>query len=129
MGVKVKLPFEPSTLAQAAGIGALGDQEFLHHSLELNARGLRYLTEGLQGLGLTVVPSQANFVMTVLDSEQTADRVFEDLLSQGVVVRPLKAFGLANCIRVSTGTDEDNRLCIEAWRRSYGANVGAGCAG
>ena len=95
----------------------------------VNARGLRCLTEGLGGLGLTVVPSQANFVMTVLDTEEEAGRIFEDLLSQGVVVRPLKAFGLPNCIRVSTGTDEDNQLCIAAWRRSYGANVGAGRAG
>src|SRR5450759_589800 len=116
--LKVKLPFEPSTLAQAAGIAALSDREFVHRSLELNARGLRYLTEGLQSLGLTVVPSQANFVMTVLDTEQDAIRIFEDLLSQGVVVRPLKAFGLANCIRVSTGTDEENRLCVDAWKRS-----------
>jgi histidinol-phosphate aminotransferase len=127
--LKVKLPFEPSTPAQAAGIGALADKEFLHRSLELNARGLRYLTDGLQGLGMKVVESQANFVMTVLDTEQDASRIFEDLLSQGVVVRPLKAFGLPNCIRVSTGTDEDNRLCIEAWRKSYGANVAAGRTG
>jgi histidinol-phosphate aminotransferase len=116
--LKVKLPFEPSTLAQAAGIGALADKEFLHRSLELNARGLRDLTQGLESLGLTVVPSQANFVMSVLPTEQDASRIFEYLLSQGVVVRPLKAFGLANCLRVSTGTDEDNRLCIEAWGRS-----------
>src|ERR1700693_6352272 len=126
--LKVKLPFEPSSVAQAAGIGALADREFLHRSLELNARGLRYLTEGLQSLGLTVVPSQANFVMTVLDTEQDASRIFEGLLSQGVVVRRLKACGLPNCIRVSTGTDEDNHLCMEAWRRSYAANVGAGRA-
>ena len=115
--LKVKLPFEPSTLAQAAGIGALADKEFLHRSLELNARGLRDLTQGLESLGLTVVPSQANFVMSVLPTEQDASRIFEYLLSQGVVVRPLKAFGLANCLRVSTGTDEDNRLCVEAWAR------------
>jgi histidinol-phosphate aminotransferase len=87
------------------------------------------LTEGLQSLGLTVIPSQANFAMTVLDTEQDASRIFEDLLSQGVVVRPLKAFGLPKCIRVSTGTDEDNRLCIEAWRRSYAAHVATGRAG
>src|SRR6266404_5045946 len=78
--LKVKLPFEPSTPAQAAGIGALADKEFLHRSLELNARGLRYLTEGLQDLGMTVVESQANFVMTVLDTEQDASRIFEGLL-------------------------------------------------
>ena len=49
--LKVKLPFEPSTPAQAAGIAALADKEFLHRSLELNARGLRYLTDGLGGAG------------------------------------------------------------------------------
>jgi histidinol-phosphate aminotransferase len=127
--LKVKLPFEPSTPAQAAGIGALADKEFLHRSLELNARGLRYLTEGLRDLGLTVAPSQANFVMTVLPTEQEATRVFEELLAQGVVVRPLKAFGLPNCLRVSTGTDEDNHFCIEAWSKTYAANLGTSHAG
>ncbi len=123
--LKVKLPFEPSTPAQAAGIGALSDKEFLHRSLELNARGLRYLREGLEDMGMQVVPSEANFVMTVLDSEQEAARIFEELLKQGVVVRPLKAFGLPHCLRISTGTDDDNHLCIEALRRTYAANAGA----
>ena len=123
--LKVKLPFEPSTPAQAAGIGALSDKEFLHRSLELNARGLQYLRDGLKDLGMAVVPSEANFVMTVLDSEQEAARIFEELLAQGVVVRPLKAFGLPHCLRISTGTDDDNRLCIEAMRRTYAANAGA----
>jgi len=127
--LKVKLPFEPSSTAQAAGIAALADQEFLHRSLELNARGLRYLTGGLTDLGLTVVPSQANFVMTVLPSEQDASRIFEELLAQGVVVRPLKAFGLPQCLRISTGTDDDNRLCVEALKRSYAANLGASRTG
>src|ERR1700681_692182 len=123
--LKVKLPFEPSTPAQAAGIGALADKEFLHRSLELNARGLRTLTEGLESLGLTAVPTQANFVMTVLPTARDASRIFEELLAQGVVVRPLKAFGLPNCLRISTGTDEDNQLCVEALRRSHAASLGA----
>ena len=74
---------------------------------------------------MTVVPSEANFVMTVLPTEQDAMRIFEELLAQGVVVRPLKAFGLPNCLRISTGTDEDNQLCVEAMRRSYAADVAA----
>ena len=119
--LKVKLPFEPSTPAQAAGMAALSDDEFLAHSLELNSRGLGYLTSGLQEIGIPVVPSQANFVMIVLPGEQEACRIFEELLAQGVVVRPLKAFGLPNCLRISTGTDEDSSLCIEAFRRSYAA--------
>jgi histidinol-phosphate aminotransferase len=114
--LKVKLPFEPSTLAQAAGIAALADKEFLHRSLELNARGLRYLTQELTSAGLTVIPSEANFVMTVLPSEHEAERLFEGLLAQGVIVRPLKAFGLPHCLRISTGTDADNRMCVEAVR-------------
>ena len=116
--LKVKLPFEPSTPAQAAGIGALADKEFLHRSLELNARGLRLLTDGLRDAGLTVVPSEANFVMTVLPSEREASRVFDELLAQGVIVRPLKAFGLPHCLRVSTGTEEDNLRAVEAFRKS-----------
>src|SRR5579864_9356994 len=110
--LKVKLPFEPSTLAQAAGIAALADQEFLHRSLELNARGLRFLGEGLREAGLTVVPSEANFVMAVMESEQQAGATFEKLLARGIIVRPLRAFGLPQCLRISTGTDEDNRRCV-----------------
>jgi histidinol-phosphate aminotransferase len=122
--LKVKLPFEPSSLAEAAGIGALQDPEFLHHSLEVNARGLKVLTEGLEDLGLTVVPSDANFVMLPLPSEEDAMRIFEDLMRLGVIVRPLKAFGLPHCLRISTGLDEDNELCIEALRKTYAASIG-----
>ena len=117
--LKVKLPFEPSTPAQAAGMAALADKEFLHRSLELNARGLRYLSKGLAEMGLPVAPSEANFLMTVLPDERDAERVFEELLTQGVVVRPLKAFGLPNCLRISTGTDMDNRLCIQALKAAW----------
>ena len=112
--LKVKLPFEPSTLAQAAGIGALADREFLHKSLELNARGIGFLTTALRRLGLTVVPSEANFVMIVLPSPEQAARLTNDLLTQGIIIRPLASFGLPNCVRISTGTAEDNQRCIEA---------------
>jgi histidinol-phosphate aminotransferase len=122
--LKVKLPFEPSSVAEAAGIGALRDKEFLHHSLEVNARGMKILAEGLEDLGLPPVPSQANFLMVPLPSEEDAMRVFNELLSRGVIVRPLKAFGLPHCIRISTGLDEDNRLCIEALRKTYAASIG-----
>ncbi len=127
--LKVKLPFEPSTPAQAAGIAALADKEFLHRSLELNARGLRYLTAGLAEAGYSVVPSEANFVMVVLPSEQEAGRIFEETLKQGVVVRPLRAFGLPACIRISTGTDQENQMCVEAMRRTYAGNHGTNGAG
>ncbi|HTM49605.1 MAG TPA: histidinol-phosphate transaminase [Bryobacteraceae bacterium] len=112
--LKVKLPFEPSTLAQAAGVAALGDKEFLHRSLEMNARGIRFLTESLRGMGFEVPPSDANFVMIPLGSEPEAAALADGLLRAGVIVRPLGAFGLPHAIRVSTGTDEENRLLVES---------------
>ncbi|HEX5226493.1 MAG TPA: histidinol-phosphate transaminase [Bryobacteraceae bacterium] len=112
--LKVKLPFEPSTLAQAAGIGALADREFLHRSLELNAHGIKFLTTALRGLGFNVIASEANFIMIVLPAPEHASKLTEDLLTQGIIIRPLASFGLPNCVRISTGTAEDNERCVEA---------------
>lgn len=114
--LKVKLPFEPSTLAQAAAIGALSDRAFVHRSLELNARALRFLSGELGQMGLKVVPSDANFVMLVLRDEEQAVGLVEGLLRQGIIVRPLRAFGLPHCVRVSTGTDDQMAQCVEAFQ-------------
>ena len=116
--LKVKLPFEPSTLAQAAGIGALHDREFIHRSLEVNSRGLEFVAGSLRELDLTVVPSEANFVMVVQPSEGDAEYLFQGLLRQGVIVRPLKTFGLPSCLRISIGTDEENRALVGALKKT-----------
>jgi histidinol-phosphate aminotransferase len=112
--LKVKLPFEPSTPAQAAGIAALDDKEWVHRSLELNARGLRKITEALRQMGFPLIPSEANFVTVTLESGEAARAMVEGLLRRGVIVRPLAAFGLPHCVRISTGTDDDNRMLIDA---------------
>ena len=119
--LKVKLPFEPSTLAQAAGIGALADKEFLHRSLELNARGRKLLSGALREMAFAVTPTEANFVMIALDTAEQAARLTEELLMQGIIVRPLAAFGLPRCIRISTGTDDDNERCVDAMHKFEGA--------
>jgi histidinol-phosphate aminotransferase len=112
--LKVKLPFEPSGPAQAAGIAALDDREFVHRSLELNIRGRRLLTSALSQMGFEVVPSEANFVMAPLENAGAAEWLTEQLLQRGVIVRPLGAFGLPHCVRISTGTDEENQMLIGA---------------
>lgn len=106
--LKVKLPFEPSTLAQAAGIAALGDRDFLARSLDVNARGKTYVIPALQSLGLTVIPTEANFVMVPLASEAEVSHVYDELLKLGVIIRPLRAFGLPHCIRITIGTQDEN---------------------
>ncbi|MBZ5604189.1 MAG: histidinol-phosphate transaminase [Acidobacteriia bacterium] len=112
--MKVKLTFEPSSLAQVAGVAALDDHEFVHRSLELNARGRRLITEGLRQLGFEVVPSEANFVMVPLEDAATASFLTEELLKRGLIVRQLGAFGIPHAIRISTGTDEENNRLLEA---------------
>jgi len=112
--LKIKLPFEPSALAQAAAIAALKDTDFLERTLELNARSLRRLESGLRDLGFKVAPSFANFVMVPLASADAASELTQQLLERGVIVRPLAAFGLPACIRISTGTIEETELCLGA---------------
>jgi histidinol-phosphate aminotransferase len=112
--LKVKLTFEPSSLAQVAGIAALDDREFVHRSLELNARGRRFIAAALLKLGYEAVPSEANFLMVPLESASAAASLTEALLKRGIIVRPLGAFGLPKCVRISTGSDEDNCLLVEA---------------
>lgn len=114
--LKVKLPFEPSTVAEAAGIAALDDREFLHRSLELNARGIKRYVEAFTESGLQPVPSEANFVMLPFESEQEAMRVHEELLRRGSIVRPLRAFGLPHCLRISTGTPDEIERCISNFK-------------
>ncbi len=115
--LKVKLPFEPSTLAQAAGIGALRDEGFVAKSLEVTATGKTYLLHALRKLGLTLVPTEANFVMVPLADESTVNMVYDELLKLGVIIRPLRAFGLPHCIRITIGTREENERLVESMRK------------
>jgi len=116
--LKVKLPFEPSALAEAAGIAALSDREFLHYTLETNARGMRTVTRALTDMGIEFAPSEANFVMTIWPSQQVAEGIALRLAQAGIIVRPLSQFGVANGIRITIGSDEQNELLISALRRA-----------
>ncbi|MBN2426411.1 MAG: histidinol-phosphate transaminase [Calditrichaceae bacterium] len=115
--MKVKLSFEPSSLAIAAGIAAMKDDNFLNETLKLNRMGLEFFAGLFDELGLQHLPSHTNFMTFVLDSEDHVNRLYNKLLHEGVIVRPLKAFGLPNCIRVSTGLMEENEFFAEKLRK------------
>jgi histidinol-phosphate aminotransferase len=115
--LKVKLPFEPSGIAEAAALGALEDREFMLRTVANNAKGLAYFNRSLSKMGYHVAPSAANFVMIVFPDNQAAQQVFEGLLTRGIIVRPLSATGLPNCLRISVGTPEENEFLIEALDR------------
>jgi histidinol-phosphate aminotransferase len=114
---KIKLPFEPSALAETAGVAALDDSEFLADTLRNNARGMEQLVRDLDLLGVRYVRSHANFVMTLWPAADVAAEITEGLLRQGLIVRPLAPFGVPNGIRITIGTPENNALLTAALSR------------
>jgi histidinol-phosphate aminotransferase len=115
---KVKLPFEPSVVAEAAGLGALDDSEFLARTLDTNRRGKVQLWDVFAKLGLKTIPTDANFFMVVFPYESEALQLYNDLLRRGVIVRPLRAFGLPHCLRITVGTEDQNRILVEALKEA-----------
>lgn len=112
--LKVKLAFEPSSLGEAGGIAALRDKAFLHRSLEVNARSLPLLFNGLKERNYVAVRSEANFVMVDLKTAETAAALHRGLMKRGVIIRSLAGFGLPQCVRISAGTVEDTEFCLQA---------------
>jgi histidinol-phosphate aminotransferase len=123
--LKVKLPFEPSSLAEAAGIAALGDREFLYRTLESNARGMQFVSRELKDMGVEAVPSEANFILTLWPSAEAAGKLVEGLLRSGVIVRPMAAFGVSNGVRITIGSDEENEMLVTAMRQVVACGVEA----
>ena len=112
--LKVKAPFEPSALAQVAGHAALDDSGFLSKTVETNKRGMNYLREQLEIIGVKYIPSVANFITTIWDSESRATELTKELLKKGVIVRQLNSFGCPAYIRISIGLEKENHRFINA---------------
>lgn len=112
--MKVKVPFEPSLVAQAAGIAALDDKEFLAETLSINQEGMAFLEKEFDKIKIQTVNSNANFITTVWKSEKYATEITQALLEKGVIVRQLTAFGWPNCIRISIGLMSENQKCIQS---------------
>lgn len=116
---KVRMTFAPSNIAQAAAFAALHDQEHVAQVIKLNNEALKAFSLVLHEAGLHYVPSYGNFIMIDLNSEESANQFTHQLLEQGVFIRQLKAFGLPQCVRVSTGLPKENLLFINVIQRLF----------
>ena len=116
---RVRSPFNTNSLAQAAALAALEDQEHVRRSVMLNREGREMLATGLQHLGARVTPSVANFLL--VEVPQAARDAFQSLLRQGVIVRPMDTYGFPSGLRISVGLPEENRRLLEAFGRLMGA--------
>ena len=111
----VREPFNVNSLAQAAAASALNDRAFLERSRRLARQGRAYLMRELSRFGFDVVPSVTNFLLIRVGTK--AARIARRLLEQGVIVREMRAWKLAGCLRVTIGTMPENRRFITALQR------------
>ena len=107
--LKTKLPFDPNVVACAAASAALDDQHFVQQTVLTNSRGLDTLKSALHANGYSSTQSVANFVMVDCGDADQATAFHRALLEHGFISRPLGGFGLPHCVRISTGTDDQNQ--------------------
>jgi histidinol-phosphate aminotransferase len=108
---RARHPFNVNRLAEVAALAALDDVEHARRTLEQNAEGIAYLTRELDALGVETWPTDANFLLA------RTGAVYESLLREGVIVRPLHGFGLTDCVRISVGRAEENERFIKVLRK------------
>jgi len=110
---KVRQPFNVNSLAQAAAIEALKDENHLSKVKQLNIRGKKFLYKELKKMGISFVPSEANFIY-IMFNEEVAGKTYEKMLKQGVIVRPMGP----KAIRITTGLQGENTKLIKALEKA-----------
>ena len=108
---RVRQPFNVNSLALAAATAALGDNEYLAKSVDLNRKGMQQLVSAFERLGYDYIPSLGNFVC--YDTKASGADVYQKMLHQGVIVRPVSNYGMERHLRVSVGLPEENARFIE----------------
>lgn len=112
---QVRDPFPVHRLAQVAAMAALDDRDHVRKSIQLVYEGRKYLYEELDRMGLSYVPSQANFIL--IDFGRDIEEVFRALLGEGIIIRPGKVWGYPTFGRVTIGRREDNRRFIRVLKK------------
>ncbi|MBO9714235.1 histidinol-phosphate transaminase [Sphingomonas sp.] len=124
---RIRLPFSITIAGTAAALAALGDTGFVEHTRAHNAEWRRWFAGEIAKLGnagIRAVPSQANFVLVLFEGELTAEAAYKGLMDAGYIVRWLPGQGLPHGLRITIGTEDDNRGVIAALRRMSGAGAG-----
>ena len=115
---RVRQPFNTNLVAQAAALAALDDQAHLQRSIAVNNQGKAFLQKEFDALGLKSLPTMGNFL--AVDLQQDAGAVYQALLTQGVIVRPVANYQMPSYLRMTIGTDEQNRRLIDALKGVLG---------
>lgn len=109
---RVRQPFNVNTMAQVAACAALDDQQHVMQSVVINTQGLKQLMIGFDELGLSYIPSIGNFIS--VNMKQDAAPIYNALLREGVIVRPVANYGLPNHLRITVGNQQQNERVLLA---------------
>jgi histidinol-phosphate aminotransferase len=112
---KLRTPFNAAGVSQAAALAALADADHVQRSIAANARERARIFSELVKLGLPAVPSQSSFIFINIGPRAAA--LHNELLHEGVIVRPLGWMGFPDALRISVGTDEENDKLLAALNR------------
>lgn len=114
---RVRQPFNVNSLALAAACAALDDGEHLRRTRATNRSGMQQLIAGFAEMRLEYIPSAGNFICVKVG--QGAE-VYEKLLREGVIVRPVANYGMPEYLRVTVGLEPENRRFLEALQKVLG---------
>jgi histidinol-phosphate aminotransferase len=109
---RVRQPFNVNQPAQAAALAALDDDAHVAETQRLNRLGMARLASGLESLGLPYIASAGNFI--AFETARAGVDVYNQLLQEGVIVRPLANYGMPNHLRVTVGLEEENHRFLAA---------------
>ncbi len=109
---RVRQPFNVNTPALLAATAALDDDEHLQNCVEVNAKGIKFWRAACQYRGLEYIPTVGNFI--TIDFEQNAMPIYDALLREAIIVRPIGNYGLPNHLRITISTVEENQQCLDA---------------
>ena len=104
---RVRPPFNVDSLALAAAVACLKDENYVRQSKELNDQGMSQLEAGFDQLNVNWIPSVGNFICFEIPNR--AMDIFQGLLARGVIVRPVANYEMPNFLRVSIGTQQENQ--------------------
>lgn len=115
---RVKAPFNVTRIAQKAALESLKSDDFKNSSYELNMKNKALLLSQLDSIGIRTIPSETNFLMFFPETD--IGELNDKLLKEGVIIRPLRGFGVPDAMRVTIGNEEDNNFFIEKLKKTLG---------
>ena len=109
---RLRGPFNVSAAGLAAAQAAVLDQDYTAHCKAQNAKWREWLRGELAELGIPSDPAHGNFILARFDTPKMAERADEHLRRSGIIVRQVVGYGLPNCLRITVGSEESNRLLV-----------------